>query len=146
MNICKNGIQKCCAAIKNLVFARYIISGLFFTGIEYSTYYLLVSEFNINYIIANIIVSFSIGSLAFLSKNYLVFSQKSVTFWKVAKYIFNSVTTTFLGSAVLWFFGKIAKFDFLFSKLFTTALFFLANFFLQRNYVFIELGNKNSIN
>lgn len=137
-------MQKYWTIIKRNVFIRYIINGLVFNGIEYSVYYLLVLKLNIHYILANMIISFIIGTLSFLFKNYLVFRQENITLCKIIKYIFNSLINVFAGSIGLYLFVTIINLNFLLSKFFITVLFLFINFLYQKNFIFIERTMKTS--
>lgn len=117
---------------------RYTFVGGIAYCIDFGSLFFLTEFVKINYLI-----SAAIAFLLGLITNYLlstlwVFSKRTVADKKIEFLVFSIIGLVGLGlnEAMIWFFTEFANFHYLISKMFSTVVVFLWNFFARKKILF----------
>lgn len=117
---------------------RYTFVGGIAYCIDFGSLFFLTEFAKINYLI-----SAAIAFLFGLITNYLlstlwVFSKRTLADKKIEFLVFSIIGLVGLGlnEALIWFFTELAGFHYLISKMFSTVVVFLWNFFARKKILF----------
>lgn len=117
---------------------RYTFVGGIAYCVDFGSLFFLTEFVKINYLI-----SAAIAFLFGLITNYLlstlwVFSKRTLADKKIEFLVFSIIGLVGLGlnEALIWFFTELAGFHYLISKMFSTVVVFLWNFFARKKILF----------
>jgi putative flippase GtrA len=116
---------------------KFILAGLFCSGIEYVTFSLLLKGENINYLVANIFsICVSLTFSFFISK-YFIFGKSGNTERKeVVFFILFAALAIALNQMILWSFVEIVKFDVRICKVIAIGAVAMFNYITKKHFVF----------
>jgi putative flippase GtrA len=119
-------------------FLRYFFASGGALGVDYLVLFLTVSVIGIHYILGAA-AGFIVGSVfVYFLSTYWVFESRRLNDRRQEFFMFIGIGLAALvtGLIVIWFFTEIIGFYYLFSKLISTGVVFLFNFFLRRFFLF----------
>lgn len=123
---------------KELIF--YFIFGILTTIVDISTFYILNTTLSINENISNIIAIFISTLFAFFTNKLFVFNFKSKNikqfFLEFFKFILGRLFSMIIQIIGFWLLSSILKVDTLISKILSTAVAIIINFFISKFLVF----------
>lgn len=123
---------------KELIF--YFIFGILTTIVDILTFYILNTTLNINENISNVIAVFVSTLFAFFTNKLFVFNLKSENikqfFLELFKFILGRLFSMIIQIIGFWLLSSILKVDTLISKILSTAVAVVLNFFISKFLVF----------
>ncbi len=120
----------------NAAFIRYIIVGGIGYLIELTILFLLTENLNMWYIYSNIISNFIALVFSYVINNYWTFKIKKFVIKKVLILLGVHICNVIVCSAILYFLASICDMFYLLSKIFTTLLSCVWNYFISKYVVY----------
>lgn len=117
---------------------RSIWAGAFAFLVDFSILYFLTQFLKIYYLYSSIIGFFSGLSIVYiLSINWVFFNRKFKNkFVEIVIFSFIGIVGAFLNTIFIWVFTESLSFNYLISKIVSTAIVFLWNFFAKKIFLF----------
>jgi putative flippase GtrA len=116
---------------------KFILAGLFCSGIEYFTFTLILKTAIVDYLVANVIsICVSLCFNYFISK-HLIFDKSSSSRKKeILSFVFFSALAILLNQMILWFCVEVIKLDIRLCKVIAIGTVAVFNYLTKKHFVF----------